>query len=233
MKKALSLGILFVLVVILPRAMTQKAEDFINPILGGEIDNVKKLIQSGANVNERFSFGATGPIPPLFLAVMLGRAEICGLLIDAGADIHVVIQGMTLLHNVALSTGDEKETAELLRTAELLIAKGLDVNARATGGEIKDATPLHAAAGKGNVSVARLLIQKGADVKARGFYDSVTALHLAARNGHQNVAELLVAKGADVNAKSTFGETPLDWALSKDHQDIAELLRKHGGLAGK
>ena len=208
-------------------ATSQKATELMAPILGNDVENVKKLIRGGADVNEKFNFGATGKITALFLAVMLGRTEICNVLIDSGADVHIIVQGMTLLHNVALSSGDYEGTAALL------IAKGLDVNAKATYGDAKDATPLHIAAGKGNVSVARLLIQNGAEVNAKLPYHGFTSLHLAAQNGHEKVAGLLIAKGADINAKSMYGETPIDLAMSKEHKELAELLRKHGGLSGK
>jgi SOS-response transcriptional repressor LexA len=29
------------------------------------------------------------------------------------------------------------------------------------------------------------------------------------------------------------GETPLDWAIEKNHTEIADLLRKHGGKTGE
>ena len=56
-----------------------------------------------------------------------------------------------------------------------------------------------------------------------------TPLHLAAVNGNRDVAELLLASKADVNAKTNRGLTPLGLALDKDHQEVAELLRRHGG----
>jgi len=37
-----------------------------------------------------------------------------------------------------------------------------------------------------------------------------------------------------VNAKDEFGKTtPLDWAISRKHPEIADLLRKHGGKTGE
>jgi hypothetical protein len=69
--------------------------------LENEIENVRKLISASADVNEKFNFGATGKITALFLAVMLGRTKICNVLIDSGADVHIIIQGMTL----AMETG--------------------------------------------------------------------------------------------------------------------------------
>jgi ankyrin repeat protein len=40
---------------------------------------------------------------------------------------------------------------------------------------------------------------------------------------------LLLTNGADVNAKSKGGYTPLDFAAHEGYEDVAELLRRHGG----
>jgi ankyrin repeat protein len=143
--------------------------------------------------------------------------------------------GATPLHGAA--TFGHKEIAELL------IAKGADVNAK--GGIIK-VTPLHDAASKGYKEIVELLIDKGADVNAKS-ENETTPLHAAAFDGYKEVAELLIAEGADVNAKHVTGGTPLDSAerviefrlpgleeRSEDKvkaakKETADLLRKHGG----
>lgn len=228
MKKAIAIVFLAFLVVTCLMGTAQKAKEYILPILGGKIDEVKRLIKAGVDVNEKFNWGATHDITALVFAVMLGRAEICKVLIDANADVSIKSSGgMTLLHQAAISSGDYKDVAELL------IAKGLDVNAKMKYGETKDATPLHAAAGKGSIKVAEVLIKNGAELDAKVSQNHNTPLHLAAREGHKAVAELLIAKGADVNAKRKYGETPLDLAMSKEHKELADLLRKHGGISGK
>jgi ankyrin repeat protein len=53
-------------------------------------------------------------------------------------------------------------------------------------------------------------------------------LYFAVLRGHKDVAELLIAKGADVNVKNNQGRTPLSLAKKKGHNEIVELLRKHG-----
>jgi len=89
-------------------------------------------------------------------------------------------------------------------------------------------TPLHVAAEKGHVEIAKLLLEHGADPNARDMYGA-TPLHLAAYWGRLDVAKLLLEHGADPNAKEKLGgETPLYWAVSFDHTDIAKLLLKHG-----
>ena len=58
-------------------------------------------------------------------------------------------------------------------------------------------------------------------------------MHYAANHGHKVIVEPLIANGADVNPKDEDGETPLDWAISRKHPEIADLLRKHGAKTGE
>lgn len=107
--------------------------------------------------------------------------------------------------------------------AELLIAKGVDINAK----NDKGFTALYATAYLGHKDVAELLIAKGADVNVKG-NGNFTPLHAAALHGHKDIAELLIAKGADVNAKDKDGATPLHSAAGQWHRDVAELLIAKG-----
>ena len=100
---------------------------------------------------------------------------------------------------------------------------GTDVNAKNEGG----LTPLHDAAYGGHKEVAELLIAKGADVNAKDKHGRTPLLH-AATWGRKEILELLIASGADVNAKSEDG-TPLDFAIGVGFNEVADLIRKHGG----
>ncbi|AFZ07220.1 serine/threonine protein kinase [Oscillatoria nigro-viridis PCC 7112] len=104
--------------------------------------------------------------------------------------------------------------------AELLIAKGADVNAKGGCGW----TPLHIAATLDRIKVAQTLIAKGADINAwtGSQYFNRTPLFFA---GSPEMAKLLIAKGADVNAKNKNGLTPLHTARSKA---IAQILLAAG-----
>ena len=42
-------------------------------------------------------------------------------------------------------------------------------------------------------------------------------------------AELLLEHGADISAKDNAGRTPIDQMLRNGCQDLAEVLRRHGG----
>ncbi len=75
-------------------------------------------------------------------------------------------------------------------------------------------TPLHEAAAMGHLEVARLLLERGADVNAKNKH-GFTPLHFAAGIGHTDVAKLLLEHGADVNAKDEHGRTPADIARER------------------
>jgi len=231
MKKTLTLVLWAILGLTCLAAVSQvvdkQGKEWINAILFGKADGISKLIEAGRDVNMRFDFGASRDITPLYFAVLMGEAEVSKLLIDAGADFKVDFDGLSLLHVAGVYGGNEA-------VAELLVSKGLDVNAKCTArGETLDATPLHAAAGKGNLGVAKVLISHGAELEAALSQNLNTPLHLAARNGKKDLVEMLFAEGANVNAKTRYGETPLDLAMTKGHKELAEWLVEHGGVTGK
>ena len=58
-------------------------------------------------------------------------------------------------------------------------------------------------------------------------------MHEGAYNGRKEIVELLISSGADVNAMKIDGMTPLDMAAFGNHNEIAALLRKHGGKTKK
>jgi ankyrin-2 len=59
---------------------------------------------------------------------------------------------------------------------------------------------LHLASREGNVDLAHLLIERGADVTAQA-KNRQTALHLASELGNVGVAHLLIEHGADVTTQ--------------------------------
>ena len=144
--------------------------------------------------------------------------EVVQLLIDHGADIRADLKqtGSGMLLSAA-NLGSKG-------LVEALITYGADIN-DTTGGE----TALHGAIAEKHRDVAELLINKGTDLtlKSRGGW---TPLHFLARHiDDQKLAELMVKHGADINARGTNGETPLSFATRAGNDQVARVLREHGG----
>jgi len=76
-----------------------------------------------------------------------------------------------------------------------------------------------------DVSAARRLLDRGADIETKG-YNGKTALGLAASNHDLAIVKLLLQKGAHVHAKDRSGVTPLMSAAHGGYADIAQLLLK-------
>jgi len=88
-------------------------------------------------------------------------------------------------------------------------------------------TPLHRAAQRDDLSVAKTLLREGADAKTANRY-GVTALSLACTNGNAAMIQTLLDAGADVNKPLPGGETPLMTASRTGKVDAVGVLLKHG-----
>ena len=72
----------------------------------------------------------------------------------------------------------------------------LDGRAQVNDTDYVVGTPLHLAVIEGHVTIAKLLIDGGADVNAPSEQQAASALHLAARFGDAAMAALLLDRGA-------------------------------------
>jgi len=97
-------------------------------------------------------------------------------------------------------------------------------------------TALHCACQKGHLEVAKLLVEKGADISARSLGEW-TPLHSACFNGHLDVVKWLVSeKGADTTARNMLNVTPLELASGNGnyfnpngHPDVVAFLTSISG----
>ena len=152
------------------------------------------------------------------------------MLLDHGLNVNTENdQGETPLH--VLSRG-EFDTQQGVETAQLLLERGVDVNARP-----KDRwTSLHRAAFYGRVELARVLLDNGANVKLETERGE-TALHIVSRGECDSqeqgasTARLLLEHGVDVNARRKDSWTSLHWAAFKGRVEVAQVLLDHGANA--
>jgi ankyrin repeat protein len=90
------------------------------------------------------------------------------------------------------------------------------------------ATLLYIACRHGQTSLAKWLLEKGADVNVQLSGGSrSTSLHGAAYHGHVATVVLLLERGADVNIKNQYGETVFENAKSNEVKDVLEKYRKN------
>ena len=169
---------------------------------------VCRLLQAGANAKITPGDGITA----LHEAAYMGFTEVIECLLEHGAEIHArADDGWTPLHYAC--EGKNKEEA-----IRALINKGADF-VSAIG-----ISPLHILAYDGSDDLVNLLLDHGADVKARD-NNGVTALHQAAWAGHVSTIELLVSRGADVDARDDNDFTPLAQAVILGHVTaVASLM---------
>lgn len=112
----------------------------------------------------------------------------------------------------------------------LLLDRGANVNQEDNG---VGATPMHYAALKKDAAMVALLAKRGAKLNALTT-DGLSPLALAVWEGDDTaVVQALIDAGADVNAADEQGDTILDVALAKRHNQVAALLESKGVKRGE
>ena len=170
-----------------------------HPIL---IDYVReRLVSDPAIARQRYAYGRT----LLHTAAGEGSLPTVQLLLELGADPNAADGGG---HTPLYSVGNECGAPDGGDVVRALVDAGANVNAH-TG--VKRCTALHMAARRGNVSVAKALLECGANIEAR---DSLgdSPLRRAVNCGKTEMAAFLVAQGADVNSKGSKGKSVRDAA---------------------
>ena len=121
--------------------------------------------------------------------------------------------------HVAALVGSEK-------VVERVLEGGGDLEAR----DWREATPLWRACGAGQLEVARMLVERGADVMAKNDI-SETVLLAASQCGHVGLLTYLVGLGV-LNAEEgdRWGKTPLRAACMRGYLEVATYLVEEVGV---
>jgi ankyrin repeat protein len=148
----------------------------------GDISSIESAIDGGADLEAEDEAKLT----PLILAALAGRVDVLNVLVDNGASPRGRDgNGLTGLH-----AGAHVGETEVV---QLFLGYGLDPNDQHNKFSI---SPLHAAAERGFVEIAALLIEHGANLELTSGTGH-TAVFMAALNTHPNMVKLLKTNGAD------------------------------------
>lgn len=118
----------------------------------------------------------------------------------------------------SLTTTTDDEEKEIQRIKAMIQNSPDLINSPNSGG----GTPLQLAAERGQLIVARYLLDNKADVNRTS--NGETPLTVAAIQGHKAMVELLLSWGADVNAVGGGGSTALHQAAQRGYLAVAEAL---------
>jgi ankyrin repeat protein len=190
------------------------------------------LLAAGADINAETSWGMTA----LQWAANMGSREVADILLRHGAHAQLnmwAAAGLGMLDIVESSwesPGRLKPGAGQTRTRRMPDGTwGKMPPPEDYASLVSDA--LYVAARNGHIEVAKVLLEKGADINGRGFFGA-PGLHWAAINGHKKMVEFLIDSGADLGLRDEhFNSTALGWALEGNQSEIAELLRSNGVAA--
>ena len=178
----------------------------------GRTESIETLLNLGANVNEAPNrWGMT----PLLAAMWSNRMPAFELLIDRGA----VVDKSAGANETVLHAAAESGKVEF---AELLLAKGSDINAADDFG----GSPLSRAA-MWQPAMAFWLIERGANVNALND-TAASPLQAAAHGGDTALVKTLLEKGADPNWHGGGWEYPLHSAITGGHADVVGILLEAG-----
>ncbi len=155
-------------------------EQLVNSVKSGDVAEVVRLLQAGADVNARDEEGAT----LLMQAAYAGNLEMVRVLIKAGADVNAKDErGWSAISRAVYNAEQKRGFAEVVQA---LIDSGADIEAAISYG----VRPLMLAAGYGETAVVEALLNAGADVLAKN-EGGYTALMMVKQKHYVDVVNLL------------------------------------------
>jgi uncharacterized protein len=224
------------------------------------IDAARALAGAGADLNLTDPDGTSA----LVLAIINGHFDLAQMLVEKGADpnvadatgaaaLYAAVDMHTLDETVGRPNPKSHSTVDAVGLVVALLAHGANPNARLRSPVLErvhndgdpslaeGATPLMRAAKDADVTVMRVLIDRGADVDARAKTEKTALMFAASRLGgfrgtpnRGSEAQALEAvalcldRGADVNAADDGGQTALHAAVATAEDGLVRLLVTRG-----
>lgn len=178
---------------------------------------VKLLLRKGAQVNQQDKRGGTA----LLMAARNGDVETLQLLLERGADLHVIWKEGSVPPENGANALDLACYSQNAAAVKLLLARGVNLDKRGR--------PLIFAAMNGSLDIAQLLLAAGMTVNIAdplGYTPLIYATQT--EKGSLELIKLLLSRGADPRAKARDGNSALSFAKRKGWQEAIALLQQAG-----
>ncbi|XEC97517.1 ankyrin repeat domain-containing protein [Paenibacillus tarimensis] len=167
--------------------LTEQIANIFKAAQNGDAVRISEIISKNPELaNAENNDGLT----PLGFASHFGQKDAVLALLDYGADINALSHSKVsfIPSNTALHAAIAGNNIDVVNVVEVLIQKGAEINAVDSNGH----TPIQAAAFEGNLEIAQLLIDNGADISRKSGLGS--AVSIASKRGHNEFAELLLVQ---------------------------------------
>ena len=171
-------------------------------------------------------------LTPLMVAANRGAINLVNHLISVGANINSQSEGGFTPLILAIVGYNEMNAIKKLEkddsnpsmfVIKKLIESGADVNLATYGGN----TAIQEAALQGNVEIAKILIDNGADIHAVNKWNETPLFICGLKNGSAELAQLLIDRGADISASDIDGNTVLDMAKQTGNEAVIKVLKEY------
>ena len=173
---------------------------------------IKYVVYIGFIFNSFSSFA--GSFEDFFMAIRNDEVKVISNLFERGFDPNTVnLQGEPAILN-SLKLGSLKSFEFIVQHPKT------NLNVRNSHGE----SALMLVCLKGELELAKMLIQRDADINHPGW----TSLHYAASGGHTAIVQLLLDQSAYIDAESPNGTTPLMMAARYGNENTVQLLITEG-----
>ncbi|WP_025666353.1 ankyrin repeat domain-containing protein [Aquimarina megaterium] len=185
-------------------------KEFPQAIRKANIEIVKAFLDAGVDTTILDSQGYT----PLINAIQGGNCDLVKKMIEIGLDINECDdEGWhPLLHAT-----ENSEMAKLL----------YEFDADPWIKNNKNMSVFHGACMNGLVWLVKDLILKKPDVVNEKSKDGWSPLHYAAWHGRVEIAKILIDKNANIDITDNSGETPLEIAIGKEHNELVDFLNDY------